>query len=84
MRENSFFPADMIVINTSEPEGALYVETKNLDGESNLKLKTVARDLICRYAQKESFENLSNVTLNIEEPNNRIYKFDGNFSIKQR
>ena len=45
----------MIVINTSEPEGALYVETKNLDGESNLKLKTVARDLIPRYQDDSSF-----------------------------
>ena len=82
VRENSFFPADMIVINSSEPEGALYVETKNLDGESNLKLKSVAKDLIARYEQIESFEDLSSVTLNVEEPNNRIYKFDGNFAIR--
>ena len=72
----------MIVINTSEPEGALYVETKNLDGESNLKLKTVARDLIPRYQDDSSFQDLTDVTLNVEEPNNRIYKFDGNFAIK--
>ena len=49
VRENAFFPADMIVLNSSEPEGGLYVETKNLDGESNLKLKSVATDLIKRY-----------------------------------
>ena len=84
VRENCFFPADMIVINSSEPEGALYVETKNLDGESNLKLKSVAKDLIARYEQIESFEDLSSVTLNVEEPNNRIYKFDGNFAIRYR
>ena len=84
VRENCFFPADMIVINSSEPEGALYVETKNLDGESNLKLKSVAKDLIARYEQIESFEDLSGVTLNVEEPNNRIYKFDGNFAIRYR
>ena len=43
---NGFFPADMIVLQTTEPEGAFYVETKNLDGETNLKLKNVAHDLV--------------------------------------
>ena len=64
--ENCFFPADMLVINSSEPEGALYVETKNLDGESNLKLKMVNKDLITRYEDKASFEDFSGVTLNVE------------------
>ena len=82
VRENTFFPADMIVLNSSEPEGGLYVETKNLDGESNLKLKSVATDLIKHYETKESFADLTDITLNIEEPNNRIYKFDGNITNK--
>ena len=46
MRENSFFPADLLVLNSSEEEGVFYVETKNLDGETNLKIKSVAKDLI--------------------------------------
>ena len=78
MKENCFFPADMVIINSSEPEGTIYVETKNLDGETNLKLKSVAKDLIEPYRQESSFADLSGV-LNIEEPNNRIYKFDGFF-----
>lgn len=36
----------MVLLNSSEPEGSFYVETKNLDGETNLKLKNVAKDLI--------------------------------------
>jgi P-type E1-E2 ATPase len=32
-------PADMIMINTSDPKGQCFVETKNLDGETNLKIK---------------------------------------------
>ena len=46
IQENSFFPADVVVLNSSENDGAFYVETKNLDGETNLKLKNVAKDLI--------------------------------------
>ncbi|KAK4948210.1 phospholipid transporting ATPase, partial [Elasticomyces elasticus] len=32
-------PADIIVLATSDPDGACYVETKNLDGETNLKVR---------------------------------------------
>lgn len=34
----SFIPADMLVVTTSEPLGMCYIETSNLDGETNLKI----------------------------------------------
>lgn len=43
--EDEFIPADMIVLNSSDPKGGLYVETKNLDGETNLKAKNVAKPI---------------------------------------
>ena len=33
-------PADVIVLSTSDPDGACYLETKNLDGETNLKVRS--------------------------------------------
>ena len=44
--ENTFFPADIVILQSSEPEGALYVETKNLDGETNLKYKECHADYL--------------------------------------
>ena len=32
-------PADMLILTTSDEKGIAYVETKNLDGETNLKEK---------------------------------------------
>jgi len=32
-------PADILVLSTSDADGACYVETKNLDGETNLKVR---------------------------------------------
>ena len=57
-----------------------YVETKNLDGETNLKLKTVADELIEHFEDDGVYSKLAGV-INMEGPNNRIYKFDGNFDI---
>jgi len=39
--ENEFFPADMVPFHSSDHKGTCYVETKGLDGETNLKLKQV-------------------------------------------
>ena len=80
VHENEFFPADILVLGSSENQGVFYVETKNLDGETNLKLKGVAKDFIEPFQDESAYSKLCG-TLNIEEPNNRIYKFDGNFDM---
>ena len=45
IRENEFFPADILLLRTSDSKNICFIETKNLDGETNLKRKTVAKDL---------------------------------------
>ena len=37
--EDDQIPADIVILSTSDPDGACYVETKNLDGETNLKVR---------------------------------------------
>lgn len=37
--QDQYFPADMTILVTSEKKGVCFVETKNLDGETNLKNK---------------------------------------------
>lgn len=42
VNKNQPFPADLVLIETSEEKGvkgSCYIETKNLDGETNMKLK---------------------------------------------
>ena len=41
IKNDSEFPADMIIINSYLETGTAYVETSNLDGEKALKIKEV-------------------------------------------
>ena len=49
-------PADMITLQSSDPKGVLYVETKGLDGETNLKIKNVHKTFL------EEFKNVDNIS----------------------
>lgn len=37
VKKNEFFPCDLLLLRHSTESNFVYVETKNLDGETNLK-----------------------------------------------
>ena len=41
---NSVIPADVILLRSSDPQNICFIETANLDGESNLKQKEIVLD----------------------------------------
>lgn len=45
LRNNDPVPADMVICSTSEDDGSCFVETKNLDGEINLKSRFAVPEL---------------------------------------
>jgi magnesium-transporting ATPase (P-type) len=63
VKENEFFPCDMLLINSSIPKGICYVETKNLDGETNLKHKQAHKDVLRLCKSEEDTKHVLNSAL---------------------
>ncbi|XP_076273311.1 ATPase phospholipid transporting 8A1 isoform X3 [Rhynchophorus ferrugineus] len=72
---NTFFPADLILLSSSEPQGMSFIETANLDGETNLKI----RQALPNTAKLTAIHELKQLkgTLECEPPNRHLYEFNG-------
>lgn len=45
INENDDIPADLVIIGTSQLDAGCFVQTSSLDGEKNLKVKKVPKNL---------------------------------------
>uniref|UniRef100_A0A8C7FRI7 Phospholipid-transporting ATPase n=1 Tax=Oncorhynchus kisutch TaxID=8019 RepID=A0A8C7FRI7_ONCKI len=72
---NEIIPADMLLLYSSDPHGVCYIETANLDGETNLKQRQVVRDLP-RQGSELTPENFHS-RIECENPNNDLSRFRG-------
>ena len=81
VEKGDYFPCDLILIYSSNKNGAAYVETKNLDGETNLKYKESPKDIYKEIFIKgeKIFSNfLGKIVCDL--PNDNLYEFNGNLS----
>ncbi|KAJ8785657.1 hypothetical protein J1605_007254 [Eschrichtius robustus] len=72
-------PADVVLLSSSEPQAMCYVETANLDGETNLKI----RQGVSHTADMQVREVLMKLSGSIEceGPNRHLYDFTGNLNL---
>lgn len=75
LRENEQVPADIVVLSTSDPDGVCYLETKNLDGETNLKPRRAVH-ATSRILSEEDIER-SAFVLDSEPPHPNLYLYNG-------
>ncbi len=74
-------PADIIILATSDPDGACYVETKNLDGETNLKVRSALR---CGRRLKHARDcERAQFVIESEAPQPNLYKYSAAIKWRQ-
>ncbi|KAF3938391.1 hypothetical protein ABW19_dt0206281 [Dactylella cylindrospora] len=72
---NDQVPADVVILATSDTDGACYVETKNLDGETNLKVRHA---LHCGAAIRHAKDcERARFTIESEDPHANLYAYNG-------
>ncbi|XP_055843321.1 probable phospholipid-transporting ATPase IM [Episyrphus balteatus] len=76
MENNQFVAADILLLSTSEPNGLCFIETAELDGETNLKCKQCLTETI-ELGQKHDLIWGFNGEIICERPNNHLNKFEG-------
>ena len=74
------FPADMVLLASSEPEGLCYIETANLDGETNLKIKQGLPETSALVSPAE----LSRLggRVRSEQPNSSLYTYEATLTMQ--
>ena len=91
VKQNDLFPADLVIIDSSLPEGICYAETSSLDGEKHLKQKISAPELSGKFKNynildaKNNFPCIDNFNIEgkgiCDLPNPEINQLNGKMEI---
>lgn len=78
------FAADCVPIYCSGEDGNCYVSTANLDGETNLKLKTAKPETQAALHGASPIGQVAYLSISIsaESPNGNIHDFNGNMTVQ--
>lgn len=90
LKNFDLIPADLVICASSDKSGLTYIETANLDGETNLKVRTTPQKCMSLFERTEDSSSgeavavkWNNVqgTMETELPNGSLYTFQGTMSI---
>lgn len=78
--ENDEVPCDCVVLSSSDPNGNAYIQTTNLDGESNLKVRTALSQT--KDLNSDALIGEFKGTVECAAPNEHIYQFDSQLRLE--
>ncbi|CAK5275664.1 unnamed protein product [Mycena citricolor] len=76
VRDHEAIPADMIILATSEDDNVAFVETKNLDGETNLKSRHAVQGLSHLGSAVECAKPENAFSVQVDRPDNNMYRLN--------
>lgn len=74
--DNESIPADILICATSEEENVAFIETKNLDGETNLKSRSANPRLTYLRNAKSGVDKSSRFRVDCDRPDTNLYKLN--------
>ncbi|XP_058452757.1 phospholipid-transporting ATPase ID isoform X3 [Malaya genurostris] len=83
MDNDQFVAADILLLSSSEPNGLCFIETAELDGETNLKCKQCLVETAVMGNQEDLLWKF-NGEIVCEPPNNLLNKFEGTLTWKNQ
>jgi len=75
VRDRQALPADAVLLTSSAPNGVAYVDTANIDGETNLKLREPPAEVAHALGANEDARVVG--TVSFEPPSRHIHTFNG-------
>ncbi|XP_073301363.1 putative phospholipid-transporting ATPase 9 [Primulina huaijiensis] len=82
VEKDEFFPADLLLLSSSYEDAICYVETMNLDGETNLKVKQALEVTSSLHEDHELSE--FRAVVKCEDPNAKLYSFVGSMEFENQ
>uniref|UniRef100_A0A0E0EXR4 Phospholipid-transporting ATPase n=1 Tax=Oryza meridionalis TaxID=40149 RepID=A0A0E0EXR4_9ORYZ len=82
IKQDGYFPADLLFLSSTNPDGVCYIETANLDGETNLKIRKALEKTWDYKNPEKAFEFKGEIQC--EQPNNSLYTFTGNLIVDKQ
>jgi phospholipid-translocating ATPase len=76
IKKNEEIPSDVLILKSSNENNVCYVETKNLDGETNLKTKQALQFSSKKIRELSDLTKLK-FSVSTEQPNKDLYTFHG-------
>ena len=84
LNKNEECSCDILLLYSSNKEGYIYLDTKNLDGETNLKEKCILEELKEYNINENELDNLNNGVIETTESDPELHFWEGYITYKNK